>query len=68
MSESIREAAIAASELDEPIWSVVSFERVEAVGLSYAQASKLMSELDGRKVPGLCIVANAAAARIKTQE
>ena len=58
----------AGSELDEPIWSVVSFERVEANGLGYAEADRLLSELDDRGVPGLCIVTDEAASRIKTQE
>lgn len=56
-----------ASELELPIWSVISFERVESRGIDHAAALKLMSELDKRGVPGLCIVTNDAASRIKTQ-
>jgi hypothetical protein len=55
-----------ASELDEPVWSVISFERVEDRSLEYANAAKLLSELDGHGVAGLCIVSDNAAARIKT--
>jgi hypothetical protein len=58
---------IATSELDEPIWAVVSFERIEATDLGYHEAEQLMSELDVRGVRGLCIVTNEAASRIKTQ-
>ena len=55
-----------ASELDQPIWSVISFECVEASSLNYAGASKLISELDNRGVAGLCIVTNDVAERVKT--
>ena len=54
------------SELESPIWSVISFERVEATGLDYDSAARLLAELESKKVAGLCIVSNDAAARIKT--
>jgi len=50
-------------ELDEPLWSVVSFDQREAGGLTYSQAVHLMSDLDANDVSGLCIVTDAAAAR-----
>lgn len=53
-------------ELDEPRWSVVSFDHTEAGGLNYAQATALMKELDSRGFAGLCIVTNEAAPRIRT--
>jgi hypothetical protein len=52
------------SELSEPRWSLVSFERREAGGLTYPQAVTLMSELDNNGVAGLCIVTDQAASRI----
>ncbi|MBC7898926.1 MAG: hypothetical protein H7070_02635 [Saprospiraceae bacterium] len=52
------------SELTEPRWSVISFEKCEASGLSYADAMSKIDELDGRKVPGLCIVTDQAAAKV----
>ena len=52
------------SELDMPIWSVVSFDRSEASGLSYAEAVQKMTELDAKRVSGLCIVTDATASRI----
>ena len=52
------------SELDENRWSVVSFERLEASGLSYADARRKIDELEAAKVSGLCIVTDDAAARI----
>jgi hypothetical protein len=55
-----------ASELDLPIWSVISFERVEATDLDHVSAATLLAELENKKVAGLCIVVNDAAARIKT--
>jgi hypothetical protein len=70
VAEQVRseDRSVAESELNEPIWSVISFERVEAVGLGYDEATGLLSELEDRGLPGLCIVTNEAAARIKTQE
>ena len=62
------QANAAVSELDEPIWSVISFERVERRDLKYSEAVLTMSGLESRDVPGLCIVTNEAASRIKTQE
>jgi hypothetical protein len=56
------------SELDAAIWSVISFERVEARNLDYAKAAKLLAELESKGVPGLCIVTNEAADRVKTPE
>jgi hypothetical protein len=53
-----------ASELEQPIWSVVSFERAEASGLTYAEAAKKLSELEQQKVSGLCIITDEAAARV----
>ncbi len=50
-------------ELDQPIWTVVSFSQIEAGGMTYAQADKLMSELDVLGVAGLCITTDKAAAR-----
>jgi hypothetical protein len=58
----------AEGELDQPIWSVISFERVEATSLTYDDASRLLDDLEGRNIPGLCLVTNEAASRIKTQE
>lgn len=52
-----------ASELDEPRWSVVSFDRREAGGLTYRQASELMAFLVGRGRNGLCIITDEAATR-----
>lgn len=51
------------SELDAPIWSVVSFERTEASHLSYSDAAAKLAELESQHVSGLCIVTDDAAAR-----
>jgi len=55
-----------ASELDSPVWSVISFERCEESGLSYWQAVQKMDQLLAENVSGLCIVTDAAAAQIHT--
>lgn len=52
------------SELEEPRWSVVSFDRIEAGGLTYRQAAELMILLDSHKLTGLCVVSDEAAARM----
>lgn len=56
----------AASELEEPRWSVVSFDGLAAAGLTYAQAVKVMAELDAEKITGLCIVTDEASANLKS--
>jgi len=52
------------NELRLPIWSVISFEKLEAGGLIYAQAEEKMRELEKQDVSGLCIVTDEVAARI----
>jgi hypothetical protein len=54
----------AESELLEPRWSIVSFDRREAVGLTYAEAVKKMAELEGHDIPGLCIVTDETGSRL----
>ena len=66
-AETVRTDTSPTSELELPIWSVISFERVETGGINYAAAIRLMSELETRGIPGLCIVTTDAAARIKTR-
>ena len=52
------------SELREPRWSVVSFEKAMATGLSYAEAEEKLRQLQAEKVNGLCVVTDETAARI----
>jgi hypothetical protein len=52
------------SELERPMWSVVSFDQRQAGGLTYKQASSLLSELDAYDIPGLCIITDEAADRL----
>jgi hypothetical protein len=54
------------SELDAPIWSVLSFARQEASGLTYDEAVRKCGELDAASVAGLCIVTDEAASRISS--
>ena len=51
------------SELDEPRWSVVSFDKREAGGLTYHQAAVLMPKLEAYRINGLCIITDDAAKR-----
>ena len=52
------------SELGEACWSVVSFDKCEAGGLTYSEAEKKMAELLANNVYGLCIVTDEAAQRV----
>ena len=54
------------SELSEPRWAVISFERTESAGLTYAQAVHTMDELQTRRVSGLCIVTVETAAMVRS--
>jgi hypothetical protein len=52
------------SDLDQAVWSVVSFDRREAGGLTYRQAAELIAFMNGRgAAAGLCIITDEAAAR-----
>ena len=53
------------SELTQPVWAVVSFDRVEADDLTYIDAEAKMKELAAAKIAGLCIITSAAAARLR---
>ena len=66
MSEATEKQETVQSELDMPIWSVVSFDACEASGLNYHAAVKMMSEKEAAGVYGLCIVTDEAAARVKS--
>ena len=52
------------SELREDRWAVMSARGREASGLAYAKAAELVRELKGGGLSGLCIVTDAAAARL----
>jgi hypothetical protein len=52
------------AELFQPRWAVVSFNAVEAVGLTYTDAAAKLAELDDDATPGLCIVTDDTAVRL----
>jgi hypothetical protein len=52
------------NELREAFWSVVSFDKCEASGLTYAAAEEKIKELEAAGLSGLCIVTDETAARI----
>jgi hypothetical protein len=52
------------SELLEPRWSVISFEKREAAGLTYADALQKLAELEKNKIAGICVVTDEAAERV----
>ena len=63
-----KETGQAASELDLPRWSVVSFDECEASGLTYYAAVKLLVEKEAAGVYGLCIVTDETGRRVKTSQ
>ena len=50
-------------ELDQPIWAVISFDKVEAAGIPYSEAAELLNTLEKQGVNGLALVTADAAAR-----
>jgi hypothetical protein len=52
------------SELEKNQWTVVSFDGVEAGGMTYDQASRLIKVLGENGINGLCIITDAAALNI----
>ena len=52
------------SELEQPMWSVVTFEKRAAKNLTYAAAAEKLEKLKAEKVSGLCIITDEAAARL----
>jgi hypothetical protein len=52
------------TDLDKNQWTLVSFNGVEAGGLTYRQAARLMEVLGENGIHGLCIITDAAALNI----
>ena len=52
------------SEINEPRWSVVSFDRRAAQNLTYAEAVEKLQTLAAEKISGLCIITDEAAERM----
>ncbi len=51
-------------ELDEPRWSVISFEKRIGKNLKYTGAAAMLEKLVGEKVSGLCIITDEAAEKM----
>lgn len=49
------------SDLDRSMWSVISFDELEAGGLTYRQAAEVLTELELHGIRGLCIITDEAA-------
>ena len=52
------------SDLVEPLWAVISFDRIEASGVNFNQAVGIVEQLESKGVSGLCIITNDAASRL----
>lgn len=64
MTLSENKARTELSELTEPIWAVISFDRVESSNIGYDEATALLKELELNGVAGLCVVTADAAERL----
>jgi len=56
------------SELEMPIWSVITFDDIAASNLTYADAAEKLEKLKAEKVSGLCVVTDETAARMAKSE
>lgn len=52
------------SELEMPIWSVITFDEIAASNLTYTEAAEKLEQLKAEKVSGLCVVTDETAARM----
>lgn len=59
--KNIQSSKHSASELSEPLWSIITFEGVFEKDLTYPKAAAKMKNLTTKKIPGLCIITNDAA-------
>jgi hypothetical protein len=55
------------SQLESPVWSVLSDRGCEARGLTHEEARRLVHRLGGEGRHGLCIVTDEAASRMKAE-
>lgn len=51
-------------ELSEKVWGVISERGCEAAGVAHEEAARLVRQLKGERVRGLCVVTEAAARRL----
>lgn len=64
VQESVQAETVPVTELNEPRWAVISFDKVEAGNLAYADAARLLADLDKKGVTGLCVVTDQTASRL----
>lgn len=53
------------NDLREPFWAVVAFDGPLAKGLTYDEAVGRIGEFSEEEKPGLCVVTNEVAERMK---
>ncbi|MCO6509522.1 MAG: hypothetical protein J5I65_01910 [Aridibacter famidurans] len=53
------------NDLREPLWAVVAFDGAIAKGLTYDEAVGKIGEFSEDEKPGLCVVTNEVAERMK---
>jgi hypothetical protein len=56
------------SEMEQPRWSVVTYESVAISNLTYAEALDWVRKLDSQKISGICIVTDEAAIKISSNQ
>jgi len=55
------------SQLEQPVWSVLSDRGCEASSLNHEEARRLVHQLGGEGRHGLCIVTDEAASRMSAE-
>jgi len=55
------------SQLEQPVWSVLSDRGCEASGFNHEEARRLVNRLGGEGRHGLCIVTDEAAGRMSSE-
>lgn len=53
------------NDLREPFWAVIAFDGPIAKGLTYDEAMEKISGISEEKKPGLCVVTNEVAERMR---
>ncbi|QQS40746.1 MAG: hypothetical protein IPM63_15455 [Acidobacteriota bacterium] len=53
------------NDLREPLWAVIAFDGPIAKGLTYDEAIGKIGEFSEDEKPGLCVVTNEVAERMK---
>lgn len=63
-AQEVAPAEEVSSELSQPCWSVVTYKSIAVSHLTYDEAVQWAEDLKKQGVSGLCVITDAAAARV----